>query len=97
MMIVTLSCCKKAQMLPQLDSVQKTVRMCGIYQHKFITSEGGMGPIILAALIIHYTSTTTATAKKLIFTVTTDQSICFSCTHASMHTMKIPVQKMYFL
>jgi len=56
-----------------------------------------MGPIILAAPIIHYTSTTTATAKKLSFTVKTDQRVCFSCTHASMHTMKIPVQKIVLL
>lgn len=81
---VTPSCSKKAYMLPQLDGWSKNcVRMCAIYQHKFITS----------ALIVHYTSTTTATAKKLCFNTKTDQRVCFSC----MHTMKITVQKMYFL
>jgi hypothetical protein len=98
MMTVTLSCCKKAQMLPQLDSVQKIVSECVEYIsiNSSPLREGG-GPIILAAHIINYTSTTIATAKKLSFTVTSDQSICFSCTHASTHTVKIPVQKMYFL
>jgi hypothetical protein len=44
--------------------------------------EKKMEPIILAALIAHYTSTTTATAKKPSFTVKADQTVCLSCTHA---------------
>jgi hypothetical protein len=91
-------------MLPQLDRCSKNcIRMCAIYQHKFVTLGGTTIP---AALIVHYTSTTTATAKTLGFNVKTDQRVSFSCaraharththTHTHTHTMKILVQKMFF-